>query len=54
MDVKYLIQGKYLRRKMICEHCRIPLSVRDREKEIETGDEQMNRTRGGGGLVEVI
>ena len=43
--------------KMICAHCHVvyiigACQVRDREKEIETGDRQMNRRRETGEPVE--
>ena len=57
MDVKFLIQGTLSLSKddlwpivhshVDVYHCQWCLSVRDREKEIETGDGQMNRIREG-------
>ena len=56
MDVKSFIQGTLSLEKddlwaLVVYQCQWCLLVRDREKEIQTGDGQMNRTRkGGGGL----
>ena len=43
------IHLKILRNHKFYNKYRFPNSVRDREKEIETGDGQMNRTGKGGG-----
>ena len=54
MDVKSLIHGMLSLSKddfvgsRVVDQCQWCLSVRDREKEIETADRQMNRTRKGG------